>query len=773
MPPPTSPHLPPRTTLRHLVARDFLSHTNEVLAHLLSQYMHEAPLPDIHLGALPAQIRNLALPIRFLAIPDLDLDMDLDAAPALPGAHWLALLAAHLDCDDDTNGSTLELDLDALAPLDELLDDASDAAEQPARTALLDLIMLAQRLLLSSARHNPTHRNTIVTDAVPLRRQNAVRKPCAPQHLAECASALHHDFAHAVRAIRRLDLFLGKSPLFSAHPHQRGPPVRRWACRRARGSNLERAMDRLLLLRRRGRLWPDAPTGEPATHAKRRGDDTASAAKRRKVRPPRRRERVSAGGGGLSVPLGPISASALSRADKYRILDGLPCSYVRSGATYALGLEAGPLKRGRDLLDLTFAHVDHADKSVEGFFCVEALDDRTGDLHLVLSFLSFLCGGPRAAYLVNCTNRVMQTKFALLNETFMAVVVDRGLSNPRVVECLTRALRVPFAGHLVDFNRHDLRFLPDSKPLATKPCFSRAMHVSRMRNEQIRLQLGEWLRIRPFHHFSEAFFLNYLFFVENYLRDFDRAPAPDQEVGVEFAKHLKELIFDIAKDFSFVDDAKIPMAEARFAHARREVWERKRREPVLPLRKSPFHQEWDAKLCDKLGDFVTCEDNCLLNVQLNYVLFTVRVDACAAIDEVFRRFVGLLSKDAERSHFEKKYDALRKQPLALENKDTVFVCSVNRKTGALEMQNTRLYLDYKYAGSCDTRSSLSRSVFSSAFENYSDSDDDDRRLAMLPTKHLEDPYLMGNPTVVAGSWKRTAPRPACACSGGNGKYSFV
>lgn len=804
---------------------------NEVLAQLLSQYTASSPHlpphapPGIHVSAIPLQIRNLAQPAHFLAIPDLDLDMNLDStaaagAPLLSAATWLPFSAPHLDRDDELNISSLSSDSDEdfEHSEDELAsDDASDAVDDagegfgdnedanPARSELLEQIMLAQRLLLSSARQNPTNRNTLITPeelradmqsnrnhgalrpllssagGVPLRRQNALRakhRPLSARQLEERAASLHADFADAINAIRNVEDFVGKSPLFSSHPHSRCN-MRKWGSRRTpRRMGLEHAMDRFLLGRRRNKLWPE--TAEPCTEkndeaepqlrredSKRRKDEAVSPKKRRKVKP--------TASDFLATPLvgSNIHADLLSRADKYSILDGPPCSYFKSGSTFQLGLVADwLLRRGRDSLDVTFSNVDHSDKTLEGFFSVEASPDRSGDLHLSLSFLQFLCGGPRASYLVNCANRVVQTKFSLLNDTFMAVVVDRGLSNPDVLLCLTSALRIPFTGNIVDFNRHDLRFLPDTKPLSARPCFSRAMHVLRVRNELIKLQLGEWLRIRPFHNFSEAFFLNYLFFVENYLRDFRSTPKQDQELGVEFAQHLQDLLYDIAKNFSFVEQAKVPMAEEKFAKARREVWERKRREPISHFQKSGFLKEWDSKLAEKLCEYVTCEDTCLLNIQLNYVLFTVRVDVSAAIDEVFFRFLRLVTKDSERKTIERKYNELRKIPLAPENKDTVFVCLLNRKTGLLEMQNTRLYVDYKYAGTCDARSSLSRSVFSGSFENHSESDDDDIGPSVASGKYLEDPYLMGNPTLVAGAWKRSSPL-SCSCSGGNGNYSFV
>lgn len=811
MPPPTSPNQPParhlalpgffeghNSRLRHLVSHDFLTRMNEVLANLLNQHTgtHEPQDPDtdMHISTtlLPAQIRNLASPIRFLAIPDLDLDMDLDATDTDSRSFV-----------DDTSSSSLDSDSDVEFHLENENVSDSDASSSENDSdvpphGLLDRIQLAQRLLLSSARQNHTNRNTLIitpetrpSGAVSLTRQNAIRSKSRQDHNSQALGGLakeyHHEFLGAMSAIRSLPSYLGKSPLFSNHPHseqRRG--LRRWGCRRLKKPSLQAHMDRFLHLRKKGKLWPESehlcrtnPIHEHHSESTKRKPDAESPnrKKRRKIKEESRKQvPISASSSGET-----IDASLLVRSDKLRILSGLRCSYLKNGSTFSLGLVSDWLfKRGSDMIDLTFSQVDHSEKSVHGHFSLKFGGDRTGDVHLILSFLAFLCGGPRSGYCINCTNKVIQTKSALLNEAFMAVIVEHGLSNPEVVQCLTKAYLIPFHGDLIDFDKNDLRFLPETRSVAPKPGFSRAIHASRVRNEQIKFQLGEWLRIRPFHNFSEAFFLNYLFFVEKYLREFDQAPKHEQELSVEFAKHLKELIFHITKDFAFLDEAEIPMLDEKLQQAKKDLWERKRHEPRSNLQKSSFLQEWDTKLSEKLCDYVTCEDSCLLNIQLNYVLFTVKVDVSSTLDQVFYEFLDLVSKDSERYTLQKKYDALCKETLLPEARETVFVCSLNRKTGRLEMQNTRLYLDYKYAGSCDARTSATRLSFPTTLDaSFSDSDEENvgplrRRYSLSSgnSKYLEDPYLMGNPTVIAGVWKRNSPG-SCTGTGGNAKYNFV
>lgn len=820
MPPPTSPSRTPLTSSvatlpensnSNFVLRDFLHRMNELSANLLSQYtepplenhqVYSSPPEGPRMTNLPARIRNLASPIHFLPMPDLDLDMDLDLAnPSVdlqsgvttglfsaPDLDDLSDLALSSELEGEIESSEVESGSDGSSEgnLDDGDDNGDDEDSDLNENGILDRIQLAQRLLLLSARQNHTNRNTLINlsdlrshrnygqlGGIALRRQNAIhmkhRRP-APLNLEHLAKNYHADFQSAVNAIKGLDSFVGKLPIFSRHPHASSKfSSRKWGSSRRliRRTSYEGNMDRFLSHRRRGLLWLEAEEssekccGESWARKpefKRKRPTHLNSQKRRKVSlKTQRKERnkrvyqLASYFGGDS-----ISSHLLLHEEKLRILDGLPSSFLSSGSSFALDL----LVRGGDSIDLQFSDVDLSQKSLHGHFNVKASEDRSGHIHLIIGFLSFLCGGVRSRYTINCTNKVIQTKLAILDHTFTEAIVERGLSNPNVVECLTSAFQIPFSGEIIDFNKNDLRFLPETRPVSPKASFSRSMHVSRIRNEQIKMQLGEWLKIRPFHNFSEAFFLNYLFFIEKYLREFAEAPKVEQELGIEFAKQMKELIYDITRDFEFMEDAKIPMVEEKCVETKRDIWERRRHEPRSNLHKSTFVQEWETKMCEKLCDYITCEDSCLLNVQLNYVLFTIRVDVSAALDQTFHKFIGLVSKESERKMLQKKYDAVCKEELSAEARECVFVCSLNRKTGRLEMQNTRLNLDYKNAGSCESRSTILRDLFGSSAGTFTDSDDDENlgptRYSTFSShwKYLEDPYLMDNPTVTMGMWKR-------------------
>lgn len=927
MPPPTSPenNEPDRgltlpglfegirnnSGLRHLLSRDFFARMNEVLANLLTRYTEEQNRPNssqtaadqspesrrlsvqllpeyyrqadqshIRNTALPAEVRNLSSPVRFLVIPDLesdmDLDIDLDESPqaassnigsregmtdprsetSAPPFH-LFLGSSTRDENSSTSSWSSENDAEFEEPSDQDVDEdaqddfdddnsseeshfeedyalAAETLRMEAHSNLLDSMQLAQRLLLSSARQNPTNRNTLiiepdssrVTGGVPLRRQNAIRfkrkESNSPQKSSEeVAKAYHAEFQDAISKIKDSPFFPGKSPIFNSGLLSSGkktPLLRRWGTLRhlSRKSSLDFQMDRFLGQRRSGLLWPEPPvldydhllaskrlrshdqlqhnlkrnryegnivfqrhdgssTPETKTRPKKirkpfsskrkhESDDAASRKRRRTRNISFKTELLQSHNFGDK-----IDDRQLLKNEKYRILSGLDCSFLNSGSSFSLG----PLidchsKRNSDVLDMTFSNVDNEKKTMHGYFNISNDCSDGNDFHLLSNFISYLCGGIRSQYMLNCTNKVIQSKAALLNDAFMLGISNSGMQKTKLSETLEESLKVPFYGSIVDFDKSDLRFLDQTKMKSHKSSVSQSVHHSRVRNEQVKLQLLEWLRIRPFSNFSETFFLNYLHFIERRLRDFDRYTRHEQELTLEFTHQFKELIYEVSREFEFVTD-EIPMYRDKFQKAMWDITERFEHEPRYDLPKSFFLLEWESKLCEKLCENITHEDSCLFNVQLNYVLFIIRVDVSKTLDRVFHRFLENVG-ESNKAGLVRKYEKLNKESLPAEAKEAVFVCSVNRKTGRLEMQNTRLYLDYKYAGSCDAGGSRSGAL--------SDSDDEDsgplRRysLNLMHWKCLEDPYLMHTPTMMFGKWKRSAS-DSCLCGGGHARSDFA
>lgn len=789
-------------------------------------------------NALPAQIRNLASPIRFLAIPDLDLDVDLDREPEEPqlGHDWFryqptfhsrsaaerladtthnetssasswsseddadfqfqdyqdhyddsdntlasaddddddnqTLLQGHqTDSTDDTNNGAAQSNDD---PDDS--DDDDDDDTDP-RAGIMDRIQLAQRLLLSSARQNHTNRNTLIispepeedfSGGVPLRRQNAIRvkhhEHSAPRNLATSAASYYNDFNQLIQAIKSLPTYVGKSPLFRSHSvplnQKRKNNLQRWGCLRhlSKRPSLESKMDRFLHLRRSSKLWsnshrehyheaPPAVQKEVKDLKRKREENYARNQKRRKLRKTSNNLIID-----KSFLRGDsIDSSKLPQADKYKILNNLRCSYFRSGSTFSLDYVIPPLHdRAECHFDFNISHIDHADKSFHGSFDMNTRSSIGNDIKSFQSFLSKLAGILHSCAFTNNSNRVIEYKMRLLNKLLDSI------SGHEKFHLTVNSFKIPIYGDIIDFNKHDLRFLPNARHESQKPSFTRSMHYSRVRNELIKMQLLEWMRIRPFKNFSDTFFLNYIAFAKQNLSHFEQLPFHEQELSLEFTRHLKESVFDIVKTSDFVE-ADVPMIQDKFQERLRKKSDRYEALSKADGQKSSFLTEWESKLCEKLCECLTCEDSCLLNVQLNYVLFTARIDISETLDMCLKRYLELDVDVTHRTYIQRKLDEINREPHSPDKKEAVLLGSVNRKTGQLELHNTRLSLDYRNAGSCDRRVSYNRLYGHIFDEGGTDLDQ---------CSSLEDACSSENPPVFAGSWKRLK-------GGGNPLYSFV
>lgn len=646
-----------------LSSRDFLARMNELLRNVL-MLPH---LGDIQISTLPAPLRNF-----LLMIPDIDF-----------GPRWGLSTAAE---DDATEAS-----------VEESGDENSEATSSPTDTA-------ADGEGEAVAQSGPLNRwGPLRPDAGALRRQNAIRRRrrCG----IERARELHAELRAAQSAIVRAPGFPGPLPLFSHHKHF--PTAR----------SIELRMDRFLARARTGQLWADTqgeplartplckrPPRKPAPEKTRPAlqedsrndtDDadpdkkmppvSAGAARHSRKRPheclfsalPDKFGGASAGYkrsyGHLPRKKRPrldlsragdvIDVRRLGTVERARILRGLDCSYIRSGLAFAL--ETGPAaghQTARSNVDMVFSRVGG---SLGGFFSA-------ANLVLAVHFLTLLCG--------KC-GRGLGKKCAVLNDVFAAALLGCDSSRCEAESAATKAtlakpLSVPFCGHVVDFHTQDLRFM------ARTDCARRT--------DLVRLQLQQWLYIRPFRHFGELFLLKYLEHAERSLRD-PGSCASHRQQAVVFGRNLRELMFDISRGYEFVERARVPFVAERSARAPGATG-RLRAGAYPPPARLPFAQEWGRRVCDRLVDYVTCADSCVLNVQLNYVLFTVRVDAMAAMEALLHRLLPLVRSDARRAALAARF-ARAKVP----DRECVLVCALNRKTGRLEMQNTRAALDRFHA----------------------------------------------------------------------------
>lgn len=778
-----------RTSARgtSLSSRALLARMNELLARVL-MLLPRRSLDDIQTSALPVPLRNF-----LLMIPDIDF-----------GVQWRLLAeedaATEEGMDGNGDGTTSETGGDAEDSADYILTLRETAGSAPAQPAA------------------HTGWGALRPDAGALRRQNALRRRrrfgaerarelhaelqaarSAIRHAPEFAGPLplfsHHTHPLPARSAElRMDRFLSRARAgrlwtdTHGEPMERAPPRRAGRasghkpnCEPSPDHNLEhkpdhnrdeemhapddKRMPSANLHRNDRNLEPTASCDESTTGSPTRNTDTGCDSQRapdhnsasqpahhngegNSLIPPsqlqklpgptcdgfqenvpagsgsnlkrvrdgqyRRRKRARVDGGGAGDV---IDFSRLSAAARARILRGLDCSYMRSGLAFTLEAVPSYLPFPNPLpkqanVDMVFSHVGD---TLDGFFSAATL-------YLAVPFLLYLCGEHSIG---------LGKRWAMVNEVVEAAVLQHSAGTTAMANALSAAVRILFSGHVVDFHAHDLRFLEGAGEGAR-------------RADLVRLQLQQWLQIRPMRHFGELFFLKYLDHAEHNLRD-PKASVSDRQHAVVLGRNLKELMYDVTRGYDFVDRARVPFVAERAVRAEQLATEGRFRGARLP-----FAQEWDRRLCDRLVDYVTCTGPCLLNVQLNYVLFTVRVDVGAALDTLFHRFLPLGSLGAHR-------EALRAGYARVKAGDgrCVLVCALNRKTGRLEVHNTRMALNLFYAQR--NWAPNSSPVFlweqpldpwsngdnngdndADATNNGSDSDDIDHSDPVVPDEYMED-----------------------------------
>lgn len=630
---------------------------NETLVNILNDELNDSELST---ALPPAQLRNLASPIRFSTIPDLELT--------------------------EFEGNETEQQPETLS------DASSSESESIESNLAIDRMQVAHRLMLSLARQNTTNQNTFVFSTgsphgVLLQRLNAVRarkyrKPAS----AETAKEVLAQFEKAVDITRSSPYYSGKLPLFGAL-HLKAS--RRW--RRPRVCGMDIQMDRLMQLRREERKRGAEETVGSRKRRKMKGDKVSSqrlglflkliktefrarhlVRNKRKSAGESKREEIEEKTKSKTKDVlscgDDIPVIALSDMQRSRIISSVPCLFLQNGSSFQLGRLSqegnwSPLHYG---VDLTVSQVDHDAKRLGGFFSVRSLPSNgplSSTVYSLGAFLRYLLGSAQ-----ECTKGI-HTRASVVNDAFLELERN-GMHSP-----FEKGFNVAFTGEIIDFNNHDLRFM-QTKPPGNS--FSRAMHVSRVHNEQVKAQLGEWLRIRPFHDFSEAFFVNYLLFVRRRLGQWGRCSRNEQELSLDFAGGFRDSMHHIAGRFAFASKS-----------------------DYFGFGKSPrtdnvrlFVGEWNTKLCEKLCDHM-CDERTLLNVQLNYVLFTLRVDMLSLLDHVFECSVRNMADTGDKHTLLQRYA----EATDISNKpnDTVFVCSLNRKTGRLELHNTRHCLESMFA----------------------------------------------------------------------------
>ncbi|GEQ69382.1 hypothetical protein JCM33374_g3053 [Metschnikowia sp. JCM 33374] len=562
-----------------------------------------------------------------------------------------------------------------------------------------------RRLLLSSARQNMTNENTIIDsrgigtsipdrgmnpifDGVPLRRQNAIRRrtSSAPTGINEKSiSTLKKNLKNILKAIKQQDPSFGASPLFTdRHLWNNSSNVvsKPRCCPHHDYVSLNENLNSVKFFRQPHKLWKSKSFNDgrntklPETFSKqilKRACTFDSSDKKRK--------RIGNGicdknaSVFLCSELGEsIYADYLTDSDKDRILSGFSSSYLRSGSSFSVAMD--PLqRRSHDVLGLTFSEVCQESSNLNGFF-QPLTSDENQNIGNLRNLMSILVGETRMD-----DGKLLKDT---LDEIFKVIGSFCKLPSSKKLDT---QFKIPFVGTLIDFKKNDLRFLKDkSDDLGIN---------QRAKNDRIKFQLGEWLRIKPFSDLSESFLLNKLRFAIRCLQFYSDIPKKHQKTIYGFCKTMLDESWLLTKNFASIRSAKIPIIEKSFVLSESELSTEPGERKLPRLGESPFTRKWNSEICDKLGNFVSCTDSCLLNLQLNYVLFTVEVDIYAAVNSMLSIVSKALPDDSSQPLLKIMTRRLKDGGLATKAKKSTLVCSLNRKTGGLELSRAPSETDFK------------------------------------------------------------------------------
>lgn len=398
------------------------------------------------------------------------------------------------------------------------------------------------------------------------------------------------------------------------------------------------------------------------------------------------------------------------------VLSSPPCLLLTAGSGFQLSCLAESMKFEADM---AFTHVDHNAKAVEVRFRTRHTPgtDACARWEDYMFFASFFAFGALGLPPNSRLSKRVQL-MSVLREEFAECL--RGHDG----EQLDAQFEFVAAGDIIDFKKHDLRFLADNE-LSWDPL---SVRFPKYKASLVRSQLLSWLCINPFVQLKEDYVFLYmeeLAKVFNEKRkegngrnenEYERNERNDQngyENGNEGneksnTSHVRakkrataagselrafyDRLMDGLPCFRANDNARVAEVTRQFATA-------------LDPTQTRYIEDWDRRLagamCNKLVE--ECPRT-LANIQLNYVLFTVRIDAVAMLDQFLSFALGLVQKigmtdSYGRGHeyYATLFDVIREQDATAprsEREDSTYtlVCSLNRKTGQVEIQHSAAHL---------------------------------------------------------------------------------
>ncbi|ODV67640.1 hypothetical protein HYPBUDRAFT_152497 [Hyphopichia burtonii NRRL Y-1933] len=342
--------------------------------------------------------------------------------------------------------------------------------------------------------------------------------------------------------------------------------------------------------------------------------------------------------------------SELLTADvKYKILNVLPCSFLKPGSLFETKVNNIDFP-----IDINFNHVDYNTGTLRGNLF-------SNTKHKGFDMITFLCG--------MFIKRDSLTGSLPLNSSVhkrlrFATFLNKASLNTNKK---SKPFLVPFTGEMIDFKKNDLRFFKRNDP--DRPSSKRLL------NEKVKFELSQWLFLDPFIQCSTSLLSYNLAQIWNDLKFMNKLSHRNQMDVVFVVEGFLKNITKLTDRFPSFHSSELPGSDEMDQQCSKDQTER-------------FENQWNSTVVKSLSNFLSCEDHCLLNIQLNYLLFTISIDLTQALDD----YISFLLSDLPSDNiWHENYKLYKKYLNLVDEKDTTYriqlLCSLNRKTGSIQIVN--------------------------------------------------------------------------------------
>lgn len=723
MPPPSSPNDRPSNSRFNL---------NSI--NLFSRYLNHNS--NLQLNQIPSELRNISMDSEededyviheVDEEEDEDIDEDIDEDDV--GVGYIH--------EDDYNSEIFYPNIDEVMNQDSISD--SDDSQDP--SSLLNLynmmysdfpfgqeddghwhsqIQSSERLLLSSARHNHTNSNTLINTrrrgrypsshyrqlmlstesidstppvAISLTRQNAIRRKnngnanststngsaendakklleflaCANEE----AHALFNDIEKVIQQINISQI----SPIFIM-TGLKSIRLKKHVNKDNLFHNLDDYMDDFLQARLKGDIWKIKPSKQ---------DKKRKLIKDSPFKSNKKQKLFDANNHDLIIYDSPKINNIfqnLANNQKDAILDIQYCSIFTAGSCYSMKLPNSP----ELLTDLKFTNVNYFNKSIEGLFNLYGGSSK-GLFDKIILFKKFLLGNFNYSQQHLPKHNSLFRKINILQR----LCRDSNILSHLATTDTSHKINLSCVGSMIDFKNNDLRFL--LKLYKSDRQRIKSFHSSRLKANGVRVQLYEWMKLEPFVQFKQSFFLTYLNRLHLNLKNFPDSKAPDfiKQETIHRAKVFKSSISELTKGFGIDFPASheqdcLPSASKRDCDF--------------------FLDDWKKSLAERLSDQLTDSTTTLLNIQLNYILFTMEMDLPDFLEQSIQFILNSCSDKEHIAKYKKIYHSVLQDEAKFEKgyldphkfqlkqfKQAIILCSLNRKTGEMQIHNTLPFLN--------------------------------------------------------------------------------